>query len=129
MIVTFPKPKGVRDPDRPAGSLILAQVKHLREAEKSLPPSYHSNIFSYGIQTENDAAQYIRSVTEAIHRAHDDAAAARLRKAPKRRRVLEIAAVADEATENKLTKKPKASKNARKPPGKKKPATRAKRKS
>ena len=129
MIVTFPKPKGVRDPNRPAGSLLLAQVKHLAEAEKSLPPGYHSQIFSRAVQTENEAARYIRAVTEAIHAAHDDAAAARLRKAPKRPRVLEIAAEADEAAESKLRKKAKAKKSAPHQSRKKKKATGSKRKS
>ncbi|MGH9495975.1 MAG: hypothetical protein ACRD3B_13330 [Candidatus Sulfotelmatobacter sp.] len=114
MIVTFPKPRGIRDPNRAAGSLLLAQVKHLAEAEKSLPPRYHSGIFSRAVQTENEAAQYIRAVTEAIHAAHDDAVAARVRKAPKRRRVLEIAAVADETAERKSRKKSAGKKTPKK---------------
>ena len=99
--IIVPRPKGVRNPNRPAGSLLLAQVKHLREAEKSLPPRYHSGIFSHAIQTESEAALYVRAVTEAIHAAHDDAAAERMKKVPKRKRVIEIAAVADEAAERK----------------------------
>lgn len=127
-VVYFPKPKGVRNPDRQAGSLLMAQVKHLRDAEKSLPLKYHSEIFSHAIQTESEAAQYIRAVTEAIRNAHDEAVAARRRKAPKRRKVIEIAAVADEAAERrrtrtaktagpkkKVTKKKKTSKGRRKP--------------
>jgi hypothetical protein len=97
--IIVPRPKSVRDPDRPVSSLLLAQVKHLREAEKSLPPDYHSRIFSHAIQTEGEAARYVRAVTEAIHRAHDGAAAERVRRAQKRKEVTEIAAVADEAAE------------------------------
>jgi hypothetical protein len=97
--IIVPRPKGVRDPDRPVSSLLLAQVKHLREAEKSLPPRYHSGIFSHAIQTEGEAARYVRAVTEAIHAAHDDAAAERVRRARKPKEVVEIAAVADEAAE------------------------------
>jgi hypothetical protein len=75
--IDVPRPKSVRDPNRPVSSLLLAQVKHLREAEKSLPPRYHSGIFSHAIQTESEAARYIQSVTEAIHAAHDDGRRAR----------------------------------------------------
>lgn len=106
-VVYFPQPKGVRDPNRPVGSLLLAQVKHLREAEKSLPPRYHSGIFSHAIQTEGEAARYVRAVTEAIHAAHDDAAAERVRRTRKGKRVIEIAAVADEAAERRRRNRPK----------------------
>jgi hypothetical protein len=86
-------------------SLLLAQVKHLREAEKSLPPKYHSGIFSHAIQTEEEAASYVRAVTEAIHHAHDEAVAARVRRArkPKREEVISIAAVADEGGAEKVS--------------------------
>lgn len=104
-IVYFPEPKSKRDPSRAAGSLLLAQVKHLREAERSLPPRYHSGIFSHAIQTEGEAANYVRAVTQAIHAAHDDAAAERVRRARKPKRVIEIAAVADEAAERKARTK------------------------
>ena len=94
--IPVPKPKSIRNPDRPISSLLLAQIQHLQEAEKSLPPKYHSDIFFKAIKTEGEAANYIREVTEAIHAAHDDAAAQRVRKVPKRKRVIEIAAAADE---------------------------------
>jgi hypothetical protein len=109
-VVYFPQPKSVRDPDRAVSSLLLAQVKHLREAEKSLPPKHQSGIFSHAIQTEGEAARYVRAVTEAIHAAHDDAAAQRVRKAPKRKRVIEIAAVADEAAERRTRSSSKGKK-------------------
>lgn len=110
----FPKPRSARDPNRPAGSLLLAQVKHLREAEKSLPPKYHSGIFSHAVQTEGEAARYVRAVTEAIHAAHDEAAAARVQRVPRRKGVIEIAAVADEAAERKRRAKKKSGKGTRK---------------
>jgi hypothetical protein len=97
--IIVPRPKSVRDPNRPVSSLLLAQVKHLREAEQGLPAKYQSGIFSHAIQTEGEAARYVRAVTEGIHAAHDDAVAQRVRKAPKWKRVIEIAAVADEAAE------------------------------
>jgi hypothetical protein len=109
-VVYFPQPKGVRDPNRPVGSLLLAQVKHLREAEKSLPPRYHSGIFSHAIQTESEAARYIQSVTEAIHAAHDDAAAERMKRVRKPKRGIKIAAVADEAAERRAKKKSRSKK-------------------
>ncbi len=108
--IDVPRPKSVRDPNRPVSSLLLAQVKHLREAEKSLPPRYHSGIFSHAIQTESEAARYIQSVTEAIHAAHDDAAAERVRKVPTRKRGIEIAAVADQAAERRAKKKSRSKK-------------------
>ena len=78
--IPVPRPKGVRNPDRAVSSLLLAQVRHLQEAEKSLPPQYHSGIFSKAVQTEGDAARFIRAVTEAIHTAHRDAEANRAKK-------------------------------------------------
>ena len=109
-VVYFPQPKSVRDPDRPVSSLLLAQVKHLREAEMSLPARYQSGIFSHAIQTEGEAARYVREVTEAIHAAHDDAVADRVKRAPKRKGVLETAAVADEAAERRMRNRSKSKK-------------------
>jgi hypothetical protein len=109
-VVDVPRPKSVRDPNRPASSLLLAQVKHLREAEKNLPARYHSGIFSHAIQTESEAARYVQAVTEAIHAAHDDAAAERVRRARKPKRGIEIAAVADEAAERKAKNRSRSKK-------------------
>jgi hypothetical protein len=117
-VIDVPRPKSVRDPNRPASSLLMAQVKHLREAEKTLPSRYHSEIFSHDIQTEGEAAAYVRAVTEAIHQAHDDAAAKRIKKGPKRKPVIDIAAAAEKATRrsprNKGRAKKKGGKNGRK---------------
>jgi hypothetical protein len=110
--IIVPRPKGVRNPDRAVSSLLLAQVKHLREAEKNLPPRYHSGIFSHAIQTEGEAARYIRAVTEAIHAAHDDAAAERVRRARKPKEVITIAAVADEAAERRARNKSRSKKKS-----------------
>lgn len=119
--IPVPKPKSVRNPDRLASSLLLAQVHHLREAEKNLPTRYHSGIFHKSLATEGDVARYVRSVTEAIHKAHNDAAkdrakAAAKQKAPRRGRVLDIAAQAERTTQQKRQ------------PGKKKAGTKAGRK-
>jgi hypothetical protein len=94
--IPIPQPKSIRNPDRPASSLLLAQVQHLHEAEGSLPPQYHCHVFIKAIRTEGEAANYIREVTEAIHAAHHDAAAQRQRRGPGRKHVMEIAAPADE---------------------------------
>jgi len=120
--IVVPKPKSMRDPNRPASSLLLAQVHHMREAEKNLPVRYHSGIFHKSIVTEGDVARYVRTVTEAIHKAHTDAARERAkavakRKAPRRGRVFEIAAAADRTTQRKRPsgrKKKARTKNVRK---------------
>ena len=118
-VIIVPRPKSVRDPNRPVSSLLLAQVKHLRAAEMSLPARYHSGIFSHAIQTEGEAANYVRAVTEAIRDAHDDAAEARRKKTPKRREVISIAAEADETAERRMRNRSKAKKKGR-PRGRKK---------
>lgn len=118
--IPVPRAKGKYDPNRLAGSLLLAQVQHLHEAEKDLPPRYHSGIFHKAIQTEGEAAEYVKAVTEAIHAAHDDAATERVRRTKKREGVIEIAAVADERAERKRRtstsgkKKKKSGKGGRK---------------
>jgi len=98
-LIRVPRPKDAYNPDRPMGSLLKAQVEHLREAESKLPLRYRHQIDTYikAIKTEGEAAAYIRKVTEAIHDAHADAE--RARRAPKRKRVIEIAAVAGERAE------------------------------
>jgi len=101
-LIHVPRPKNAYNPDRPIGSLLKAQVEHLREAESKLPLRYRHEIETYikAIKTEGEAAAYIRKVTEAIHDAHADAEVARrtvkLRRVPARKREIEIAAVADE---------------------------------
>ncbi len=127
-IVYFDRPKGKRDPNRDANALLLAQVQHLREAEKGLPPEYHSGIFSQAIRTEGEVAEYVKLVTDAIHRAHADAVKGRAMKARalqvrKPVRVGDIAAQIDEAAERKQgvrKKKSAVKKAAKKKSGKKK---------
>jgi ArsR family metal-binding transcriptional regulator len=80
--------------DRPVSGLLKAQILHLHEAERRLPLRHHTDIYINAIKTEGEAAEYIRAVTEAIHDAH--AAAATRRARPRRKDVIEIAAVADE---------------------------------
>jgi hypothetical protein len=100
-MIHVPRPKSAFNPNRPVSGLLKAQTEYLHEAEKRLPLRYQSGIYINAIWTEGEAAKYIRHVTEAIQEAHADAASARVRVAPKRKRVIEIAAVADERAENK----------------------------
>ena len=105
-LIHVPRPENAYDPNRPMGSLLKAQVEHLREAESKLPLRYRNEIDTYikAIKTEGEAARYIQKVTEAIHEAHADAERdrrARERKPAARKRVIEIAAVADERAERK----------------------------
>lgn len=98
-LISVPKPpKSAYNPDRPVGSLLKSQVDHLRQAESKLPLRYRSDVYVNAIRTEAEAAQYIRDVTEAIHEAHAEAARKR-RASAKHKRVLEIAAVADDRSE------------------------------
>jgi hypothetical protein len=77
-IIPVPRPpKKAMNPDRLANALLLSQVQHLRNAERDLPLRYRSEIYVRAIRTEREASRYIREVTEAIHEAHEDAAAGR----------------------------------------------------
>jgi len=125
--VYFDRPKSKVDPNRDANTLLLAQVQHLREAEKNLPPKYHSGIFSQAIRTEGEAADYVKRVTEAIHRAHRDAAAARTavpvaKPRPRPSLVDDIAAVADAGAQRKRSTRRKTSMKSK--PAKKKSSRR-----
>ena len=109
-IIQVPKPpKSAWNPDRPLPTLVKSQVEQLYDAEKRLPHKYKSQIYINAIQTEGEAAEYIRKVTAAIHKAHEDAAAGRVKASPhpqsakrgqiggpaKRRSAIAIAAVAE----------------------------------
>lgn len=105
-------PKEARNPNRPASSLLKAQVEHLQEAERRLPHRYHSEIYINAIKTEGEAAEYIRKATEAIHRAHKDAAAQRERSTRKPRGGIAIADGADEPASKKSDGRTAGKKNA-----------------
>src|ERR1700722_18532761 len=110
-LISVPKPaEAAFDPNRPVSALLKAQIEYLHVAERRLPPRYHTDIYINAVKTEGEAAEYIRAVTEAIHEAHAEAAARRTR--PRRKDVIEIAAVADETA---MREPP-----AQKPKGKKK---------
>jgi hypothetical protein len=117
MLIKVPRPpKSAFDPSRPVNALLKNQIEHLYDAERKLPLRYRSQIYINAIKTEGEAAEYIRAVTEAIHAAHEDAAARRAKPVRKRKGVIEIAAVADERAERKRAsaKKAKSAKRARK---------------
>ena len=81
-IIAVPKPsKNSMNPGRDVNCLLRTQVEHLQHAERRLPLRYRSSIYTHAIRTEGEAAQYIREVTEAIHKAHVDAAKERGRRA------------------------------------------------
>ncbi len=95
-LIPVPRPsKGAHNPDRAVNALLQAQIQHLHHAERNLPLRYRTDIYANAIKTEGEAAEYIREVTEAIHRAHEDAAKDRTKSAPKRKRGLAIAAAAE----------------------------------
>jgi hypothetical protein len=77
-VIHVPRSKpSAMNPDRPANALLQTQVQHLQHAERRLPLRYRSTIYTRAIQSEGEAAEYIRQITEAIHQAHADAAAKR----------------------------------------------------
>jgi hypothetical protein len=109
-LIHVPRPsKRSYDPNRPASDLLKMQIEHLHHAERRLPLRYRTDIYVNAIKTEGEAANYVREVTEAIHRAHEEAAAKRVARAPKRKRVIDIAAVADESRPHRSTASKKKS--------------------
>ena len=89
-------PKSAMDRNRPVNTLLKVQIERLHEAEMKLPAGMQTETYINAIKTEGEAGDYIRAVTEAIHEAHAAAAKKRARPVVKRRRVIEIAAVADD---------------------------------
>ncbi len=89
-LIHVPRPdaRSAMNPDRPVNALLKAQIQHLAGAERNLPLRHRTDIYTNAIKTEGEAAEYIRRVTEAIHEAHEAAAA-------KRGRGIAIAAAAE----------------------------------
>lgn len=85
-VISVPRPpKSAHDPTRKISGLLISQITHMQHAERRLPLKYRADTYGHAIKTEGEAAQYIRDVTEAIHRAHEDAAKKRARQAAKRK--------------------------------------------
>ena len=103
-LIHVPRPdiKKAMDPGRPVSSLLKTQIEHLHAAERRLPLRHHTDIYINAIKTEGEAAEYIRAVTQAIHRAHEAAATRRARRKPQF--VGDIAAVAEDAAEPKRSR-------------------------
>jgi hypothetical protein len=121
IVIPVPKPpKSAHDPNRKISALLISQIDHLQHAERRLPLRYRSEIYVHAVKTEGEAATYIREVTEAIHRAHDDAAAMRTKSAPKRKRGNPIAAAATERPGRKPSSTAKAKEKSKAKRGKKK---------
>jgi hypothetical protein len=128
-LIHVPKPpRSALNPHRPVSSLLTTQIEHFYLAEKRLPLRYRTGIYTNAIRTEAEAARYIHEVTDAIHRAHDDAARLRARKAPRRTRIIDIAAVADERPSRKASTKHVAKKKIARKSAKKSIKKRASRK-
>lgn len=97
-VILIPRPsKKSYNPERAANALLLSQIEHLQHAERRLPLRYRSEIYTHAIRTEGEAATYIREVTEAIHKAHADAQADRVKRTKK--------SATKKAKSKKLTKK------------------------
>ena len=70
-VIRVPKPaRSSYQPHRLLGKnkLLQNQVKHFHELEKRLPPEQQTGIALESIQTEGHAAEYIRRMTEKLHR-------------------------------------------------------------
>jgi len=129
-VIQVPRPPlSASNPDREAGCLLKAHVAHVQAAEKKLPLRDRMQITMYAnaVKTEREAAEYIRQVTEAIQRAHDEATMKRAQGALRRKTTLEIAAAAEEpqkarSKKGSAKKKSPASKQATKKSAAKKSA-------
>ena len=101
--IPHPDPESMMDRKRPVNALLKMQMEHLHAAEMKLPIGMQTDIYLNAIKTEGEAGEYIKRVTEAIHEAHDAAERKRKRPAFKPKRVITIAAVADERPVRKRT--------------------------
>jgi len=69
-IVRVPKPpKTAFNPHRPlaGNTLLLNQVKHFHDLEMKLAPAHRTGVDFAAIQTEGQAADYIRRMTAILH--------------------------------------------------------------
>ena len=69
-VIRVPKPsRGSFNMERPLAknSLLMNQVKHLLELEKTFPPEKRTGTDPTSITTEGRAAEYIRKMTAILH--------------------------------------------------------------
>jgi uncharacterized protein YdbL (DUF1318 family) len=85
-LIRVPRPENAWNSNRPVNALLQSQILHLHDAELKLPVRQQTQIYINAIKTEGEAADYVRQVTEAIHAAHQAAAAKRGRLADTRRK-------------------------------------------
>ncbi len=86
-LIPVPKPpKSAMNPNRPVSTLLKNQIRHLQEAELRLPARLQTSIYINAIKTEGEAADYIRLVTQALHKAHGVEPRGAGEESPKRKR-------------------------------------------
>lgn len=69
-IINVPKTDpGAYKPDRPAGTLLIAQAHHLREAlrKKVADANELLNLDMKSLKTEGQVSEFVRKVTEILH--------------------------------------------------------------
>jgi hypothetical protein len=69
-VIRIPKPSSSSfNPERPLtqNSLLMNQVQHLIELEKSFPAVKQTGVDHKSITTEGRAAEYIRKMTDILH--------------------------------------------------------------
>ncbi len=70
-VIRVPKPaRSSYQPHRllSKNTLLQNQVKHFKELEKDFPPEHRTGISHESIQTEGQAAEYIRRMTGKLHK-------------------------------------------------------------
>jgi hypothetical protein len=85
-IVEVPRPaRGSYNPNRPLSknTLLLHQVQHFQQVERTLPEDRRSGHDPKSIVTEGHAAEYLRKMTAILH--PQEAAPARVLRAPSTR--------------------------------------------
>jgi hypothetical protein len=67
--IAVPRPgKGSFNKNRPPSDLLRSQMRHLYEVEKQMPHRHQTGRNIEEIKTEGDAAEYIRRVTQKLHK-------------------------------------------------------------
>src|SRR5690349_25101125 len=70
-LIRIPRPpRSASNPSRPLNSNIRAQLRQFQAVEASLPSDLRTDIYVNAIETEREAAVYIREMTETILRMH-----------------------------------------------------------
>lgn len=96
-IINVPKPpKNAFNKNRKLSTLLAWQLEHVQEAEFRLPVGHTTDVYVNAIQTEGEAADYIRRVTEKVHELHGVPIGTAKKKA-RTRRGLTLAAAAKPA--------------------------------